>query len=90
MIYGIGTDIIEVELIQKVMERDIGFRDKIFTTDEIEYCETKKNKCPAIILKSVDFPHPDGPRMQMNSPCPISRLISASAMTSRSSERNTF
>jgi holo-[acyl-carrier protein] synthase len=44
MIYGIGTDIIEVDRIQKVMERDIGFRDKIFTPGEIAYCETKKNK----------------------------------------------
>ena len=44
MIYGTGIDIIEVIRIQKVMERDIGFRDKIFTPGEIEYCETKKNK----------------------------------------------
>ncbi len=44
MIYGIGTDIIEVGRIQKVMERDLGFRDKIFTPGEIEYCETKKFK----------------------------------------------
>ena len=44
MIYGTGTDIIEVSRIQKVMERDTGFRDKIFTPGEIEYCETKKNK----------------------------------------------
>ena len=44
MIYGIGTDIIEVGRIQKVMERDIGFRDKIFTQGEIEYCETKRFK----------------------------------------------
>ncbi len=44
MIYGIGTDIIEVERIRKVIERDIGFRDKIFTPGEIEYCETKKFK----------------------------------------------
>jgi len=44
MIYGIGTDIIEVGRIQKVMERDIGFRDKIFTPGEIAYCETKKYK----------------------------------------------
>jgi holo-[acyl-carrier protein] synthase len=44
MIYGIGTDIIEVARIQKVMERDLGFRDKIFTPGEIEYCETKKFK----------------------------------------------
>jgi holo-[acyl-carrier protein] synthase len=44
MIYGIGTDIIEVARIEKVMERDIGFRDKIFTPGEIAYCETKKHK----------------------------------------------
>jgi len=44
MIYGIGTDIIEVSRIQKVMEREIGFRDKIYTPGEIEYCESKKNK----------------------------------------------
>jgi len=44
MIYGIGTDIIEVARIEKVMQRDIGFRDKIFTPGEIAYCETKKHK----------------------------------------------
>jgi holo-[acyl-carrier protein] synthase len=44
LIYGIGTDIIEVSRIQKVMERDIGFREKIFTEGEIAYCERMKNK----------------------------------------------
>ncbi len=44
MIYGIGTDIIEVSRIHAVMEKDIGFRDKIFTAGEIAYCETKKFK----------------------------------------------
>jgi len=44
MIYGIGTDIIEVARIEKVMLRDIGFRDKIFTPGEIAYCEKMKNK----------------------------------------------
>jgi len=44
MIYGTGTDIIEVARIQTVMERDIGFREKIFTPGEIAYCETKKHK----------------------------------------------
>lgn len=44
MIFGIGTDIIEVDRIRKVMERDIGFRDKIFTPHEIEYCESRKFK----------------------------------------------
>ena len=44
MIYGIGTDIIEVSRIQKAMERDIGFREKIFSEGEIAYCEPMKNK----------------------------------------------
>jgi holo-[acyl-carrier protein] synthase len=44
MIYGIGTDIIEVPRIEKVMEKDLGFRDKIFTPGEIAYCETKRHK----------------------------------------------
>jgi holo-[acyl-carrier protein] synthase len=44
LIYGIGTDIIEVARIKTVMERDIGFREKIFTPGEIAYCETKKFK----------------------------------------------
>ena len=44
MIQGIGTDIIEVSRIRSVMEKDIGFRDKIFTPGEISYCETKKHK----------------------------------------------
>jgi len=44
LIAGTGIDIIEVDRIQKVMERDIGFREKIFTPGEIAYCESKKNK----------------------------------------------
>jgi holo-[acyl-carrier protein] synthase len=45
MIYGTGVDIIECARIQKVMERDLGFKDKIFTAGEIEYCESKnRNK----------------------------------------------
>jgi holo-[acyl-carrier protein] synthase len=44
MIIGTGIDIIEVARIEKVMSRDIGFREKIFTPVEIEYCESKKSK----------------------------------------------
>ena len=44
MIFGIGTDIIEVERVQKVMERDTGFREKVFAPQEIEYCESKHQK----------------------------------------------
>ncbi len=44
MVYGTGIDIIEVSRIQSVMEKDIGFREKIFTPGEISYCEKMKNK----------------------------------------------
>ena len=44
MIYGTGTDIIEVSRIRTVMEKDLGFREKIFTSGEIAYCETKRHK----------------------------------------------
>lgn len=44
MIFGVGTDIIEVNRVKAVMESDIGFRDKIFTEEEIAYCEKMKNK----------------------------------------------
>lgn len=44
MIKGTGIDIIEVARIRSVMERDTGFRDKIFTPEEIRYCESKTNK----------------------------------------------
>lgn len=44
MVFGTGTDIIEVDRIKAVMEKDIGFREKIFTSGEIAYCESKVHK----------------------------------------------
>lgn len=44
MIFGIGTDIIEVERIERQLEKNTGLKEKLFTSDEIAYCETKKNK----------------------------------------------
>lgn len=44
MIFGIGTDIIEVERIEKQLEKNSGLKDKLFTAGEIAYCESKKNK----------------------------------------------
>lgn len=44
MIYGTGIDMIEVDRIQITMERDIGFKNTIFTNAEILYCESKTNK----------------------------------------------
>jgi len=44
MIFGIGTDLIEVKRIGKLIEKSGRFRDRVFTRREIEYCERKKNK----------------------------------------------
>lgn len=41
MIYGIGTDIIEVERIRRALSRDNGLKEKLFTTAEQLYCEDK-------------------------------------------------
>ncbi|MBN2788773.1 MAG: holo-ACP synthase [Candidatus Delongbacteria bacterium] len=44
MIFGIGTDIIQIHRVQKSIETIPGFTEKIFSATEIEYCQTKKNK----------------------------------------------
>lgn len=42
MIGGIGTDIIEVSRIQAMLEKDESFASKIYSADEIAYCDAKK------------------------------------------------
>jgi holo-[acyl-carrier protein] synthase len=44
MIIGIGVDIIEVERIQKLVERNPRFLARVFTDTEIKYSEGKKNR----------------------------------------------
>ncbi|MCK4663063.1 MAG: holo-ACP synthase [Bacteroidales bacterium] len=44
MIKGIGTDIIEVSRIGKKVEGNTSFKKKIFTDNEIKYCETYRHK----------------------------------------------
>jgi len=44
MIFGIGTDIIEVERVRKEVSKEGGFREKVFSPKEIKYCESKRNK----------------------------------------------
>jgi len=44
MIYGIGIDAIEVQRIQKQLTQSGRFKERIFTQNEISYCESKKNK----------------------------------------------
>ena len=44
MIAGIGTDIIEVERMAAKIEKENGFRELVFSKNEIAYCEAKANK----------------------------------------------
>jgi holo-[acyl-carrier protein] synthase len=44
MIAGLGIDIIEVGRIAEKIERDNGFRELVFSPNEIAYCESKANK----------------------------------------------
>ena len=44
MTFSVGTDIIEIGRIKKIIEKNEKFKIKIFTKNEIDYCESKKNK----------------------------------------------
>lgn len=44
MIAGIGTDIIEVERVTASIEKEHGFRELVFSINEINYCESKTHK----------------------------------------------
>lgn len=43
-IAGIGTDIIEIDRIQKVCEREEGFLRRVYTEGELKYSLGKENK----------------------------------------------
>jgi holo-[acyl-carrier protein] synthase len=44
MIAGLGTDIVEVERIAEKIEKNNGFRELVFSANEISYCESKTHK----------------------------------------------
>lgn len=48
MIIGIGTDIIEIERIDKAIKGTKGFLERVFTEKEILYFESKKMKVETI------------------------------------------
>ena len=43
MIAGVGTDIIEIARIQRAIEKNPHFMERVYTLDEIAYCQRKKN-----------------------------------------------
>ena len=44
MIAGLGIDIVDVERIAEKLNKGASFRDLVFSTNEITYCESKPNK----------------------------------------------
>ncbi|HEK86103.1 MAG TPA: holo-ACP synthase [Candidatus Aminicenantes bacterium] len=42
MIFGVGTDIIEVQRVEDKLNRTPGLKEKLYTQLEISYCESKK------------------------------------------------
>ena len=44
MIKGIGTDIVEIKTIEKSILQSKRFKERVYTNNEIEYCEKKPNK----------------------------------------------
>tara|TARA_B110000259_G_C13797079_1_gene315181 strand:- start:160 stop:546 length:387 start_codon:yes stop_codon:yes gene_type:complete len=43
-IFGIGTDIVHVARIKKLLTENKKFRNRIYSAQEIKYCESKINK----------------------------------------------
>ena len=46
MIVGVGIDILEVSRIEKDLQEKTGLKNQLFTTREIEYCESKRYPAP--------------------------------------------
>ena len=51
-IFGVGTDIIEVERIKHAIKKNSGFLKRVYTRNEINYCEKKiKGKYPSFAAR---------------------------------------
>ncbi len=44
MIFGIGTDMIEVDRVAEKIAKKTGFKELVFSKHEIDYCEAMTNK----------------------------------------------
>jgi holo-[acyl-carrier protein] synthase len=43
-IFGIGTDVVDISRIKKLFNNNKKFKNRIFSKNEIRYCESKNNK----------------------------------------------
>lgn len=41
MVKGVGVDMVEIERVRQLVEKDGGFAARVFTEKEIAYCESK-------------------------------------------------
>ena len=55
-IFGIGTDIVDISRINKLVNKNKTFIKRIFSPTEIKYCETKKNKISLFEITYVRLP----------------------------------
>jgi holo-[acyl-carrier protein] synthase len=44
VIIGIGTDLLEVSRVKRTLNKQVTFKESVFTSQEINYCEGKKHK----------------------------------------------
>ncbi|MGI5892118.1 MAG: holo-ACP synthase [Bacillota bacterium] len=51
MIFGVGTDIVEISRLQKIVERSPKMLSRVFTAAEIAYCEKKGNMIEAFAAR---------------------------------------
>ena len=42
MIAGIGTDLVDIQRIEQVLQKGIAFKEKVFAPEEIAYCDAKR------------------------------------------------
>lgn len=51
MTFGIGTDIVKVSRISKILDRHPEFAQKVFTDSEIEYCSSRPSPAQSFAVR---------------------------------------
>lgn len=51
MIIGIGTDIVDVSRIQRLLEKSPAFIEKVFCSTEITYCKDRANSAESFAVR---------------------------------------
>jgi len=51
LIFGVGCDIIEIERVRKTLERTPAVLQRLFTEQEREYCQKKRDPLPSLAVR---------------------------------------